>query len=264
MCQRSRDSSRRIRHVANQLVSQRRPVIVVVHLQDVALQTRHVNSIGAFALARFAGQTKLQDLLHAVAAQSALIQLSRHRQTQCVCPASGGCLLVARGHIAGTHRAFVQFTARAHAIALFDGKLKSALVAIVEQSGYVGRPVLVAVTQMADHRRRIDKFAGIHQILRVEQPLGLPKRFEQLFPERTWDEFSANKPIAVFAGKYAFVLAHHIERMIGDVHHLLAVFRLVQIEHRPEVDHADAGMSVQAGRYVQFVANLLQSFDVLG
>ena len=91
---------------------------------------------------------------------------------------------------------------------------------------------------------------GFISVAGIEQPLDLPERLVQLRAEEARQELAADQAVAVLAGKRAAVVADQLEGLVGDRDHLLPVFRPVQIEHRPEMDHAHAGVGIHGRPHV--------------
>ena len=98
----------------------------------------------------------------------------------------------------------------------------------------------VAVVEL----RRPHHLAGIVQAFRIEAVLHLLEGARQPRAEHRLVEFRAHQPVAMLAGMRALVFAHHGEGLFGDLAHGMHVFLLPQIEDRPHVQAAGAGMRV--------------------
>ncbi len=111
---------------------------------------------------------------------------------------------------------------------------------------------------------RAHDLAGIEQRLRIEAVLHLFEGAREARAEHRLVEFRAHQPVAVLAGMRALVFAHHGEGLFGDRAHGMHVFVLAQVEHRPHVQAAGAGMRVPGAARAVLVEDRGQARGVFG
>src|SRR5262249_12526643 len=102
------------------------------------------------------------------------------------------------------------------------------------------------LAQVAGHRRRAGDLAGVHPVVRVEQPLGLTHRRVQRVTEHGTVELAADQPVAVLAGVDAAELQYQVADLLGDRAHGLHLPGLGQVHERADVQAADGAVAVEA------------------
>src|SRR5262245_19106630 len=74
--------------------------------------------------------------------------------------------------------------------------------------------------------RRPHDLPRVEEALRIEPVLYFLEGTGQPRTEHRFVEFRAHQPVAVLAGMRALVLAHHRERLLGDLAHGMYIFLL--------------------------------------
>src|SRR5918999_1710219 len=109
-------------------------------------------------------------------------------------------LFVQGAHVRRTHGAVELLSALAHAAAHLDRSCKTALSAKIQcRLGCPGFVLRVDLEGLG-HRRSIDDFPRIEQILWIECALDLAKRFVESLAEEFLIKMAARQPVAMFAG----------------------------------------------------------------
>ncbi len=112
--------------------------------------------------------------------------------------------------------------------------------------------------------RRPHHLAGIVQAVRIEAVLHLLERARQARTEHRLVEFRAHQSVAMLAGMRAFVFAHHGESLLGDLAHGMHVFFLPQIQDRPHMQAAGAGMGIPGAARAVFLEDCRQPAGIIG
>ena len=114
--------------------------------------------------------------------------------------------------------------------------------------GTDGRHIGRAITQVRRQRRGIDDLAGVEQVLRVERPLQLAERLVEHRAVHLLLERAADQAVAVLARERTAILEHQLGDLLGDRLELPHALLGLEVDHRPDVQAADRGMSVDPGR----------------
>ena len=218
--------------------------------QHLDLHPRHVDAGRTFAATGLARHAQFQRLGHFVGGEGIGTELTGDGQPQGVGPAARHVLFLARDAITRTHGPALQFAAGAIVVAHLDRALKTATGAGICGPVERGRHRLAVIARRIAQQgavvelRRTHHLTRIEQIVRIEAILHLLERAHQFRTEHEFMKFGTDDAVAMFARVRAFVFLHHGERLLGDGAHGLDVLLLPQIEHRPHMQTAGAGMRV--------------------
>ena len=80
--------------------------------------------------------------------------------------------------------------------------------------GTSARHILGPETKLAAQRRRIDDFAGIEQVVRIESPFQFTKGLVEHRAEHLLHERTAHQAVAMFAGQGPAVLEHQVGHLV--------------------------------------------------
>ena len=240
---------------------QRVPVGFVVAGQELVLEFGHVDVGRALRLAAFALDAQVQRLVEAAAGEFGGREDAGEHRPQEAGAAAGGVLLFARDHVGRAHRPFRGLAAGAHAAAQFHRRGEPAVPAPVEVGGHVGGPIARPIAQVLDHRRRVHDLAGVHQPLRVEGLLDRVERLVDHRPEVALQEPAAHQTVTVFAAHCAAELHDEVADGLGDGPHRLDLRRVLEVDQRPDVEAADAGVRVEGGAHAVLVQDAAEAPD---
>ena len=232
----------------DQAVAQRVAIFLLVVVQKLDLHFGHVHAGRALAFAAFAAHAQVHALVHGVAGECVVAELSRQRQPQGVGAATGQVLLVPRDPVTRAHGAAVKFAAMAVVVAHFHRHRKApGVVAAAAGRGadfgdrveldVPGRPVqrgrdgdapvgLRGVRRWKPeqgrvvHARRVDDLARIEQAGRIHVLLDVRQRLRDVRAELPLNPFTPAQAVAVFAAVGAFEAAHQRRGFFCDCAHL--------------------------------------------
>ena len=220
---------------------------IVQMLLPLGLQSCHVDVGRTLALAGLTGEAEVHHVGDFGLGPGVGRLAGRgERLPQHVGPRPRGVLFVPRRHVAGAHRAphRGRLAALPHACALLRraehapgvGKAKHR---VMMRFGLAGEN-----PQRRVHRRRIDDLARIEDPLRVEQPLHPLEQLEAFVADHRADEFTAEAAIAVLAAQATAVLLHERRHVGGHIAKHGETGGRAEIEERPEMQFARAGVGV--------------------
>ena len=126
------------------------------------------------------------------------------------------------------------------------------------------RTILRTGPQVAVDRRRVDDLAGVHQVVGVEERLHLPEDLVEAFAEKPFVVKRTDETIAVLRRPRAAIAADHLEGALGNRLQMPDVLGPAQVENRPQMDDADAGVRVERQLDAQSVAEGEHPLDVFG
>src|SRR6185312_7528845 len=234
------------------------------------LHARHVDAGRAFAAAGLARDAERHRLRHLIRCERAGTELACDRKAQRIGAAARDVALVAGDAIGRAHHAAGGFAAGAVVVAHLDGALEPAAGAgpgrPIETSSYV----LAAIVRFEAEQRAVVEFRRPHHLARIVEPVRIETILyflegpRQPRPEHRLVELGAQKTIAVLAGMRALVFAHHRERLFGDGAHRVHILLKPQIEDRPDVQAAGAGMRVPGAARAMLLEDAGQPRRVVG
>ncbi len=190
--------------------------------------------------------------------------LAGQRQPQRVGSTAGAVFFIARGAERGAHGAALQFAAHSRAVAQFDRAHEAFLALVVENGGRLKRGVTGREAQVFGHGGSAHHLAGIEQIMRVKGLLDLPEGLVDDRPEHFAIPLAARQAVAMFAAQRAAKLEHQIGDLGGDLPHALHVGGCLQVQERPDVQAADAGMAVKGALGAVPLENSAETAHELG
>src|SRR5690606_1722315 len=191
-------------------------MLIVIHLEHVTLHFSHVDIARAFRLACLTREAKVEHFVQPLACESASVELSRHRHSQRIGPASCRVLFVARCAITWTHGSTQRLSAFTHPGTHMDELAEAALLTIQVLGLYLAVAIMHPVSQVVIHGRRIDDLAGVHDVSGIEQSFYLAQRVVQLRPEKSFIVGAPHKSVTMFPTPCTTVLYDELEGFIGD------------------------------------------------
>ena len=194
----------------------------------------------------FAGltlQTERKHIVYAVIRKPAFPP-PRYRRSQCVCPPPRRMFFFQRCHIRRTHRAHQLFATLAHPIAHFNGAVKSPIGRKIKMGLYLSCAIVCPITQIFSHHRCIDNFAGIHQPFGIKSALDFSKSLVKYCAKERFVPTTSNQTIAVLPAHSTAVFHHQIAHRFSDKSHFGDLVGILEIDHRPNVQQAHAGVCI--------------------
>ena len=222
-----------------------RPCAALDLREHLVFQLCEIHPRGALRGAGFALDAEVERLAHARAGEVVEGEGAVERLAQEVRPAAGRMLFVAGDHERRAHAA-VDLAASALAIALLGRPREPALDAEIERRADLRIRRRGAETKVVPERRRVDDLPGVEQAVRVPERLQLAEGLRQLRAKHALGEGAAHDPVAVFAAEGAAELEHEVGDLRGQGFGRVEPDSALQVDNRPDVDAADAGVAVVA------------------
>ena len=147
-----------------------------------------------------------------------------------------------------------QLAAGPHTVAHLYGTGKVGIDGKVQLGGLGYRAVIGTVAQVLIHWRCVDDLIGVHQAVGIEGGLQFLEQFVDIRPEHLLVPHAPDDAVAVLPAEGAAKVFHQVADLVGDGHHLGHAFLVLETDHRPDVQAADAGVTV-VGRFRLVVAN---------
>ena len=245
-------------------IPEREPVRLIVVVQELVLQLRHVDVRRALGLATLAFEAEVHHLVEPLAGELRRRRAAREHGAQRVGTPARRRFLVARRQVRGAHRAFERLAAHADAVAHLDRRGEAALVREVEQRLRLPGLVARAVAKVRQDVVPSDDVARVHPVLGVERLFQLAKRLEDGRPVHALEERAPRPAVAVLARDRATVLQHQVGDLVGDRPHLLEPPLGLEIDHRTDVQAADRAMPVTCALDVVLAHDVAEARHELG
>ena len=219
--------------------------------QHLDLHPRHIDARRAFAPAGLAGDAERHRLGERVRGHRVRPELAGEREPERVRPPARQMLLLARRAKARAHHARIEGTAGAVVVAHLDRAQEPAeragMGGPVEHRGKtLRRRVARAVAKEAPiiHPRRIDDAVRVEERARVERLLHGCESRRDPRPEHRLVELAPRDAVAVLAAVAPFVFANQGKTFLGDRAHRRDIARILEVEHRADMQAADRGVRV--------------------
>ena len=248
---------------AEQAVAQGQPVLLIVVGEEFVLHLGHVDVGGTLALAALALQAEVEGFVDPPAREPFPVQPARQGGPEHVRAAPGAVLLVERGDIGRTHGPHQLLAAGADPVAELDGPREPAVAREIEISVDLLRLVSRAESQVVRHLLVRDDLARIHDAVRVEHGLDRLEGLVQPRAENLLIPFAAHESVAVLGTDRAAVGQDQVADFFGDGPHARDALGFLEIDERPDVDCAHAGMGVVGRHRAVLMDDIAEVADVV-
>src|SRR5262249_11767579 len=171
----------------------------------------------------------------------------------------GRMLLVACRHVRWTHGRSSELAALAIAIAHVDGGGKAAVAAEVEMRLDVDRMIGRTMAEILTWRGAVYDLPRIHTVVGVKGVFHLLERFVQYGTKMLLVEPAAGQAIAVLTAHAAAVFNDQIANFLHHRDHFVDFGGLFEIDPRPDMQAAHAGVAVITSSGVVGVDNLTET-----